>query len=99
MGDIGAFNNDTFATAQYLGTAANDALGNDQSIVVNGEVNNLVRVDDGVDYYAVALEDIDPGAWTDPDVLAQLRERAVRFSIADGETKILDLTVIAPPSH
>jgi hypothetical protein len=53
----------------------------------------------GGDYYAVALADIDPGAWTDPDVLAQLRERAVRFSIVDGETKTLDLTVLTPPSH
>ena len=50
------------------------------------------------DYYAVAMSDVEPGAWSDRDFLAQARERATTFSIADGENKTLDLRVTpAPP--
>ena len=49
------------------------------------------------DYYAVAMTDVETGAWTDPDFLSQARERAVRFSIADGEKKTIDLRVTAAP--
>jgi protocatechuate 3,4-dioxygenase beta subunit len=58
------------------------------------DVNNTytIRVPAG-DYYAVALADIEPGEWNDPDFLSQLRERATRVSIADGEHKTIDLTL------
>jgi hypothetical protein len=49
------------------------------------------------DYYAVAMSDVEPNAWTDPDFLAQAREHATRFSIADGETRTLDLRLTAAP--
>jgi hypothetical protein len=45
------------------------------------------------DYFIVAVTDIEPGEWNDPDVLAQLRERAARVTIADGEHKTVDLKV------
>ena len=45
------------------------------------------------DYFIVAVTDIEPGEWNDPDVLAQLRERATRVTIADGERKTVDLKV------
>ena len=44
-------------------------------------------------YFIVAVTDIEQGEWNDPDVLAQLRERATRVTIADGERKTLDLKV------
>ena len=47
------------------------------------------------DYYAVAVDDVEPGEWTDPSYLARVRERATPFSIADGETKSLELKVSA----
>jgi hypothetical protein len=43
------------------------------------------------DYFIVAVSDIEPGEWNDPDVLTQLRERATRVTIADGERKTVDL--------
>ena len=56
-----------------------------------------VRLTPG-DYYAVAFELDDPSASvTDPDVLQQLRERATRMSIGDGEKKTLPLTLSEPP--
>jgi hypothetical protein len=42
-------------------------------------------------YYAVALENVDPGDSGDPDFLDRLRTKATMFSLNDGETKTLDL--------
>ncbi|HZP49493.1 MAG TPA: carboxypeptidase-like regulatory domain-containing protein [Vicinamibacterales bacterium] len=49
------------------------------------------------DYFAVAMTDVEPNAWTDTDFLALAREHATRFSIADGETKTVDLPVTPAP--
>ncbi|MCU1386174.1 MAG: Cna protein B-type domain protein [Acidobacteria bacterium] len=48
------------------------------------------------DYYAVAMTEVDPGAWTDPEFLSQVRERATKFTLAAGETKTVDLP-LSPP--
>jgi hypothetical protein len=45
------------------------------------------------DYFIAALADIEPGEWNDPDVLATLRDRATRITVADGERKTMDLKV------
>jgi hypothetical protein len=46
-------------------------------------------------YYAVAVDtfDVEAGEWTDAAFLARVRDRAVTFSIADGDKKSLDLKV------
>ena len=49
-----------------------------------------VRLPGGT-YYAVALQEVEDGSWSDPDLLTVLREHAVRLSVADGETATLDL--------
>jgi protocatechuate 3,4-dioxygenase beta subunit len=49
------------------------------------------------DYYAVAMSDVEPNAWTDPEFLSLARERATKFTIADGETKTIDLPLSAAP--
>jgi protocatechuate 3,4-dioxygenase beta subunit len=49
------------------------------------------------DYFVVAMSDVESGAWTDPDFLTAAREHAVRFSIADGEKKRIDLPVSPAP--
>jgi protocatechuate 3,4-dioxygenase beta subunit len=49
------------------------------------------------DYYAVAMSDVEVNAWTDPEFLGLARERATKFSIADGETKTIDLPLSAAP--
>jgi carboxypeptidase family protein len=49
------------------------------------------------DYYAVAMSDVETGAWTDPEFLSQARDRATRFSIADGEKKTIDLPLSETP--
>jgi hypothetical protein len=46
------------------------------------------------DYYAIALDYVEQGANTDPEFLDRIRERAVEFSMADGETKNLDLRLM-----
>jgi hypothetical protein len=49
------------------------------------------------DYYAIAMTDVEPGAWTDPDFLMQAREHATRFSIAEGDAKTVDLPLSPAP--
>jgi hypothetical protein len=49
------------------------------------------------DYYAVAMSEVETNAWTDPDFLSLARERATKFTIADGETKTIDLPLSAAP--
>jgi hypothetical protein len=43
------------------------------------------------DYYAMALDHVDPTRWQDPEFLQTLTPEATRFSIGDGETKTLYL--------
>jgi hypothetical protein len=43
------------------------------------------------DYYAMALDHVDPTRWQDPEFLQTLTPAATRFSIGDGETKTLYL--------
>jgi carboxypeptidase family protein len=49
------------------------------------------------DYYAVAMSDVETNAWTDPEFLALARDRATKFSIADGEKKTIDLPLSPAP--
>jgi protocatechuate 3,4-dioxygenase beta subunit len=49
------------------------------------------------DYYAVAMSDVEQGAWTDSEFLSLARERATKFSIADGEKKTIDLQLTPAP--
>jgi hypothetical protein len=51
------------------------------------------------DYYAVAIAEVEPGAWTDPDFLNQARDRATKFTLAPGETKTVDLPLSPPPVY
>jgi len=49
------------------------------------------------DYYAVAMSDVENGAWTDAEFLTHARDRATTFTIADGEKKTIDLKVTLAP--
>ena len=44
-------------------------------------------------YYAVAAEYLAQGEWGDPEVLDRLKARATSFTLKDGESKTLDLTM------
>lgn len=44
-------------------------------------------------YYAIALEYIPQGDWNDPEVLDRLKTRASRFTLGEGDSQILDLTL------
>jgi hypothetical protein len=44
-------------------------------------------------YYAVAVDYLAQGEWFDPDVLERLKPKATSFSIDEGETKTLALTL------
>ena len=46
------------------------------------------------DYYAIALDYIEPGAGTDPEWLERMRLRATEFSLTDGQTRSLDLKLV-----
>jgi hypothetical protein len=48
------------------------------------------------DYFAIAMSEVDPGAWADPEFLSQARDRATRFTLAAGENKTVDLP-LSPP--
>jgi hypothetical protein len=47
-------------------------------------------------YYAIALAEVDQDEWNTPEFLATLRDRAVALSIDEGESKILNLNLVAP---
>ena len=49
------------------------------------------------DYYAVAMSDVEPNAWTDPEFLSAARERATKLSIVAGEKKTIDLPLSQAP--
>lgn len=42
-------------------------------------------------YYAVATDDIAQGEWGDPDVLDRFKSKATKFTLDEGEKKVLDL--------
>jgi hypothetical protein len=44
------------------------------------------------DYYAIALDFVEAGEWSEADFLERHRERAIAFSLQEGEKKTLDLT-------
>jgi hypothetical protein len=46
------------------------------------------------DYLAIAVDVVEQGEWAEPDFLARVRERAVPFTLAEGEHKTLALTLV-----
>ena len=44
-------------------------------------------------YLAIAVDYLAQGEWNDPDVLERLKARATSFSVKEGETKTLNLTL------
>jgi len=66
--------------SRYLGTGRPDQDG-------RFRVRNLPAGN----YYVIALDYIEQGDQTDPDVLEKLRDRAMSVSLNEGETKTLDL--------
>jgi Carboxypeptidase regulatory-like domain len=56
-----------------------------------------IRVPPGDDYLAIALDELEEEAWTDPELLRQLRDRATPFSLGDGETHPLSLKIETRP--
>ena len=71
-------------------------------VVTRPDADNVfhVRVPAG-DYLAAAFEQVETAgpAFTDPDILQQLREHATAFSIGATETRTLDLRLGAPPVY
>jgi hypothetical protein len=45
-------------------------------------------------YYAIALDYVEQGAGTDPEFLDRVKDRAMEFSLNEGETKTLDLRLV-----
>ena len=48
------------------------------------------------DYYAVAMTEVDQGAWNDAEFLAAIRDRATKFSVTAGDTRV-DLPLSPAP--
>jgi hypothetical protein len=44
-------------------------------------------------YYAIAVDYVEPGDATDPEFLDRVRPKAVRFSLNDGELKTMDVRI------
>ena len=44
-------------------------------------------------YYAIALDYLDPDESTDPEYLERLRDKATALSLAEAEVKTLDLKI------
>jgi len=45
-------------------------------------------------YLAIAIESVEPGAWTDTGYLGGLRPRATSLTLSEGETTNLNLRTI-----
>ena len=50
------------------------------------------------EYYAVALDYVEPGEATDPEFLDRIKTRATSFSLLEGDTKVMDLKISASAS-
>ena len=48
------------------------------------------------DYYAVAVDNMEPGRWIDPDFLDSVIHAATGLSLDAGETKSIDLKLAEP---
>ena len=48
------------------------------------------------DYLVVAVKDLEPGQFQDPEYLESLRAHAVRISLGENDTKVQDLKVTRP---
>jgi hypothetical protein len=46
------------------------------------------------EYYVVALDDIEPGDASNPELLEHIRSHATKVTIGEGETKTLDLPLV-----
>jgi hypothetical protein len=46
------------------------------------------------DYYAIALDYLEPGSGTDPELLERIRDRATPFSMTDGGVQTVDLKLV-----
>jgi hypothetical protein len=51
------------------------------------------------EYFAVALDYVEPGEASDPELLDRVKARAIAFSLGDGETKTIDLKISSSASH
>jgi protocatechuate 3,4-dioxygenase beta subunit len=49
------------------------------------------------DYYIVAVDKLDPGQWTDPEFLERLVPSSKRVTLAEGETKTMELKLAVSP--
>jgi len=47
------------------------------------------------DYFAVAVDDVESGEWTEPGFFSRIQDRAVRMSLSEGEKKSLDLKLVS----
>jgi hypothetical protein len=45
-------------------------------------------------YLAVAVDGLEEGEGDDPDFLARIRERAIGFSLAEGERRTIELPLV-----
>jgi hypothetical protein len=45
----------------------------------------------GEDYLMIALQGLEDGQAGDPDFLASIKDQGTKFSISDGETKVVDV--------
>lgn len=46
-------------------------------------------------YFVAAVRDADPEEWTDPESLGALKPRATRITLAEGDAKVLELSLVA----
>ena len=46
------------------------------------------------EYYAIALDYVEPGSGTDPEFLEKVKDRATSFTLNDGEVRALDLKLV-----
>ena len=55
---------------------------------------SITALPPGAGYLAVAVAALEDGEGEDPEFLARIRDRAIRFDLAEGEIRVLDLEVI-----
>jgi hypothetical protein len=60
----------------------------------NPDSEYRVQVPPG-EYFAIAVDFVEQGEWSNPDFLERVRERAVPFSLAEGDRTPLGLTLVS----
>jgi hypothetical protein len=65
-----------------------------RTVTADGGTYRIADLPEGTRYLAAAIDGLEDGEGDDPDFLARIRDLATSFDLAEGEKRVINLTVI-----